>query len=43
MEEKILEAREEFNKLIDFVTKDALTWELHSVEGEGVQRVSISG
>jgi hypothetical protein len=34
MEEKILEAKEEFKKVIDFVTRDALSWERHSVEGE---------
>ena len=34
MEEKILQARREFNKVIAFVTGEALTQELHSVEGE---------
>ena len=34
MEEKILEARGEFNKVIDFVTREALTLELHCVERE---------
>jgi len=34
MEEMVLEAREEFNKIMEFVTTEALTWELHSVEGE---------
>jgi hypothetical protein len=34
MEEKILEARGEFNKVIDFVTREALNREIHVVEGE---------
>jgi hypothetical protein len=34
MEENILEARGEFNRLVDFVTRDALTLELHRVEAE---------
>lgn len=34
MEEKILQAREEFNKVVDFVTTEALDRELHVVEGE---------
>ncbi len=34
MEENILEAQREFNKLVDFVTRDALTLELHRVEAE---------
>ena len=34
MEEKILQARAEFNDVIDFVTKGAHTLELHCVEGE---------
>lgn len=34
MEENILDVREEFNKLVEFVTRDALTLELHRVEGE---------
>lgn len=43
MEERILEAREEFNNLIDFVTKEALTWELHSVEGEVFRKLLRMG
>lgn len=43
MEEMVLEAREEFNKIIDFVTKDALTWEIHSVEGELFRRLLKMG
>ena len=34
MEENILEAQREFNKLVDFVTRDALNLELHKVEAE---------
>lgn len=34
MEEKILQARGEFNKVIDFVTNEALDREIHVVEGE---------
>lgn len=34
MEEKIAGARAEFNKVLEFVTTEALTLELHSVEGE---------
>lgn len=34
MEEKLLQARGEFNKVIDFVTREALDRELHVVEGE---------
>ena len=34
MEENILEAQGKFNKLLDFVTRDALTLELDRVEGE---------
>ncbi|MFH1112711.1 MAG: hypothetical protein V1792_02205 [Pseudomonadota bacterium] len=34
MEEKVLQARAEFNRVIDFVTGEALTQELHCVEGE---------
>jgi hypothetical protein len=34
MEESILEAQREFNKLVDFVTRDALNLELHKVEAE---------
>jgi hypothetical protein len=34
MDEKILQVREEFNKVVDFVTKDALDQEIHVVEGE---------
>lgn len=34
MEEKVLQARAEFNRVIDFVTGEALTLELHCVEGE---------
>lgn len=34
MEEKILQARQEFNKLVDFVTREALGREIHVVEGE---------
>ncbi len=34
MEEKVLQARAEFNRVIDFVTGEALTLELHCVEVE---------
>jgi len=34
MEEKILQAHGEFNRVIDFVKTEALTMELHAVEGE---------
>ena len=34
MEEKILQARGEFNKVIDLVTREALDREIHVVEGE---------
>ncbi len=34
MEENILGVQGEFNKLVNFVTRDALTLELHRVEGE---------
>jgi hypothetical protein len=34
MEDKIMEARAEFNKIIDFVNGDAHILEIHSVEGE---------
>jgi hypothetical protein len=34
MEEKILQAQGEFNKVIDFVTREALALELHCVERE---------
>jgi hypothetical protein len=34
MEDNILEARQEFNKVVDFVTKEALDREIHIVEGE---------
>lgn len=34
MEENILEVQGEFNRLVNFVTRDALTLELHRVEGE---------
>jgi len=34
MEEKVLQARGEFNKVIDFVTREALDKEIHVVEGE---------
>jgi hypothetical protein len=34
MEEKILQAREEFNKMVEFVTKEAVGREIHVVEGE---------
>jgi hypothetical protein len=32
MEEIVLEANEEFNKIIEFVTRDPHTWEFHSVK-----------
>ena len=34
MEEKILQAHGEFNKVIDLVTREALNREIHVVEGE---------
>ena len=34
MEEKILQAHGEFNKVIDLVTREALDREIHVVEGE---------
>lgn len=34
MEQKILETREEFNKLVEFVTGEAVGREIHEVEGE---------
>ncbi len=43
MEEMVLDAKEEFNRIIDFVTREALTWELHSVEGELFRRLLKMG
>ena len=34
MEEKVLQAHGEFNKVVDFVTREALDREIHVVEGE---------
>lgn len=39
MEEMVLDTKEEFNRIIDFVTREALTWELHSVEVEFFRRL----
>ncbi|MFH1114639.1 MAG: hypothetical protein V1792_12025 [Pseudomonadota bacterium] len=39
MEEMVLDTKEEFNRIIDFVTREALTWELHSVEVELFRRL----
>lgn len=43
MEEMVLDAKAEFNQIIDFVTREALTWELHSVEGELYRRLLKMG
>jgi len=34
MEQKVLETREEFNKLVEFVTGEAVCLRIHEVEGE---------
>jgi hypothetical protein len=43
MEGMVPEAKEEFKKIIEFVTRDALTWEYHSVEGEIFRRLLKMG
>lgn len=43
MDEMVLDAKAEFNQIIDFVTREALTWELHSVEGELFRRLLKMG
>jgi hypothetical protein len=43
MEDMVLEATGEFNRIIEFVTTEALTWELHNVEGELFRRLLKMG
>lgn len=43
MEEMALEAKEEFNGIIEFVIREALGWELHSAEEELFRRLLKMG